>query len=142
MATDTPVSIVTADVALGTRLPSLSMQYATDMFKLGDVKTLHNDYEAARLEGLPRPVAVAPQVAALIFRMMTSCFQGGWIVGGKGSLTFRRPVWSDDFATAHGIVTGKTLEGERVRVSCDVWVERADGERAVVGTCSALCDRA
>jgi hypothetical protein len=135
-------SLVTEDVALGTRLPSLSMKYTTDMFKLGDVKTLHNDYDAARLEGLPRPVAVAPQVAALIFRMMSACFGSGWIVGGKGSLTFRRPVWSDDFASAHGKVVGKSVEGERVRIVCEVWVERSDGERAVVGTCSALCDAA
>ena len=123
---------------LGTKLPSLSMKFSTEMFKSGDVKTLHNDYDAARLEGLPRPVAVAPQVAALIFRMMTMCFGGGWIVGGKGSLTFRRPMWSDDFASAHGVITGKVMEGERVRIFCDVWVERSDGERAVVGSCSAL----
>jgi hypothetical protein len=135
-------SLVTDDIALGTRLPSLSMKYTTDMFKLGDVKTLHNDYDAARLEGLPRPVAVAPQVAALIFRMMSACFGSGWIVGGKGSLTFRRPVWSDDFASAHGKVVGKSVEGERVRIVCEVWIERSDGERAVVGTCSALCDAA
>jgi acyl dehydratase len=132
--------LVTEDIPLGTRLPSLSMKYTTDMFKLGDIKTLHNDYEAARLEGLPHPIAVAPQVAALIFRMMSACFGAGWIVGGKGSLTFRRPVWSDGFASAHGRVVGKSAEGERVRVTCDVWVERSDGERAVVGTCSALCE--
>jgi acyl dehydratase len=130
--------LLSGDVPLGTELPSFSMKFATDMFKSGDVKTLHNDYDAAKLEGLPRPVAVAPQVSALIFRMMTACFDGGWIVGGKGSLTFRRPMWSDDFACAHGVVTGKALEGDRIRVSCDVWVERSDGERAVVGTCSAL----
>jgi len=123
---------------LGTMLPSISMKFSTDMFKMGDVKTLHNDYDAAKLEGLPRPIAVAPQVAALIFRMMTTCFDSGWIVGGKGALTFRRPVWSDDFASAHGIINGKVMEGDRVRVFCDVWIERSDGERAVVGECSAL----
>jgi acyl dehydratase len=132
--------LVTADIPLGTQLPSLSMKYSTDMFKLGEVKTLHNDHETARVEGLPRAVAVAPQVSALIFRMMTECFGGGWIVGGKGSLTYRRPVWSDDFATAHAVVTDKSPEGGFVRVTCNVWVERSDGERAVVGSCSALCD--
>ena len=131
-------TLLSEHVPLGTELPSLSMKFSTDMFKSGDVKTLHNDYDAAKLEGLPRPVAVAPQVAALVFRMMTTCFGGGWIVGGKGSLTFRRPMWSDDFASAHGVVTGKMMEGDRVRIFCDVWVERSDGERAVVGTCSAL----
>lgn len=130
--------LVDADIRLGTELPKVSKRYNVEMFRLGDVKTLHNDQRAAELEGLPRPVAVAPQVAALIFRMMRMSFGDGWIVGGKGTLTFRRPVWSDDFATAHGVVVGKALEGDRVRVSCDVWIERADGERAIVGQCSAL----
>ncbi len=130
--------LITGDVALGTELPSFSLKFETEMFQLGEVKTLHNDYEAAKIEGLPRPVAVAPQVAALIFRMMTACFDAGWIVGGKGSLTFRRPMWSDDFGCARGVVVGKSVEGDRIRVTCDVWVERSDGEHAVVGTCSAL----
>jgi acyl dehydratase len=130
--------LIDRKVALGTELPSVSKKFNVDMFKLGDVKTLHNDQQAAELEGLPRPIAVAPQVAALIFRMMRMTFGEGWIVGGKGSLTFRRPVWSDDFATARGVVTGLSREGEQVRIACEVWVERGDGERAIVGTCSAL----
>jgi acyl dehydratase len=130
--------LIDENVHLGTEFPSVSKQFNVEMFKIGDVLTLHNDQKAAELEGLPRPIAVAPQVAALIFRMMRMNFGNGWIVGGKGSLTFRRPVWSDDFATARGVVTGKMIEDDRVRVICDVWVERADGERAIVGTCGAL----
>lgn len=130
--------LIDQTIALGTELPSVSKQYNVDMFKLGDVKTLHNDQQAAELEGLPRPIAVAPQVSALIFRMMRMTFGEGWIVGGKGALTFRRPVWSDDFATAHGVVTGIARDGDRVRIACDVWIERGDGEKAIVGTCSAL----
>tara|TARA_R110002124_G_scaffold104370_13_gene254369 strand:- start:23697 stop:24107 length:411 start_codon:yes stop_codon:yes gene_type:complete len=133
-------SLTNANVRLGTQLPSVSKKFNVEMFKLGDVKTLHNDQRAAELEGLPRPIAVAPQVSALIFRMMRMSFNDGWIVGGKGSLTFRRPVWSDDFATARGVVIGKALEGDRLRIACEVWVERADGERAIVGQCSALVD--
>lgn len=132
------IRLIDREVRVGTQLPSVSKQFNVDMFKLGNVRTLHNDQAAAELEGLPRPIAVAPQVSALIFRMMRMVFGDGWIVGGKGSLTFRRPVWADDFATAHGVITEKSAEGECVRVHCEVWVERADGERAIVGTCSAL----
>ena len=88
--------VIDRDVRIGTELPSVSKQFNVEMFKLGDVRTLHNDQAAAELEGLPRPMAVAPQVSALIFRMMRMMFGDGWIVGGKGSLTFRRPVWADD----------------------------------------------
>jgi len=130
--------LIDRDVRIGTELPPVSKQFSVDMFKIGNVRTLHNDQAAAELEGLPRPIAVAPQVSALIFRMMRAVFGDGWIVGGKGSLTFRRPVWANDFATAHGIVKEIAAEGGRTRVHCDVWVERADGERAIVGNCSAL----
>jgi acyl dehydratase len=130
--------LIDRDVRIGTELPAVSKQFNVDMFKLGNVRTLHNDQAAAELEGLPRPIAVAPQVSALIFRMMRMVFGDGWIVGGKGSLTFRRPVWANDFATARGVVTESIAEGDRTRIHCDVWVERSDGERAIVGTCSAL----
>jgi acyl dehydratase len=130
--------LIDRDVRIGTELPAVSKQFNVDMFKLGNVRTLHNDQAAAELEGLPRPIAVAPQVSALIFRMMRMVFGDGWIVGGKGSLTFRRPIWANDFATARGVVKESTVEGDRTRIHCDVWVERSDGERAIVGTCSAL----
>jgi acyl dehydratase len=130
--------LIDRDVRVGTELPAVSKQFNVDMFKLGNVRTLHNDQAAAELEGLPRPIAVAPQVSALIFRMMRMVFGDGWIVGGKGSLTFRRPVWANDFATARAVVTESTVEGDRTRIHCDVWVERGDGEHAIVGTCSAL----
>lgn len=66
----------------------------------------------------------------------------GWIVGGRNALTFRRPVGVYEFCVARGVVQSKTLEGDRhMRVSCEVWVETEQGEKAIVGTCSALVER-
>ncbi len=132
------MAIIGKDTPVGTELPLFARRFRNEMFAMGDIKTIHNDDAAAQREGLPRAVAVGPQVAALIFRMMRSCFEEGWIVGGRVALTFRRPVWSNDFATAHGVIKDKEVEGDKVRVVCDVWIERGDGEKAIVGTCSAL----
>ena len=132
------MAIITKENPVGTALPVFARRFRNEMFVMGDVKTIHNDDEAAQREGLPRAVAVGPQVAALIFRMMRTCFEEGWIAGGKMALTFRRPVWSNDFATARGVITAKEDEGDQTRMVCDVWIERADGEKAIVGTCSAL----
>ncbi len=132
------MAIVRRDTPVGTELPVFARRFRPEMFAAGGARTIHNDDAAARREGLPRAVAVGPQVAALIFRMMRSCFEEGWIVGGRAALTFRRPVWSHDFATARGTIREKEAEGSKVRVVCDVWVERTDGEKAIVGTCSAL----
>ena len=132
---------LTKNVPIGTVLPGEFRQFNVAMFAQGGARTLHNDQKAAEMEGLPRPIAVGTQVAGLIFRMMRNCFEAGWIVGGRASLTFRRPVWSDDRATAHGIVIAKEAADGDIRIVCDVWVERGDGEKTIVGQCSGLVPR-
>jgi len=135
------VVFLTSETPLGFELPPVSKQLSVEMFKSSGEKTIHNDQTAAQREGLPAPVAVGPQVAALIFRMMRSYFEEGWFKGGKGSLTFRRPIFSADFATAKGIVKEKHLEGDKVRLVCEVWVQNQEGIKAIVGTCSGLVPR-
>ena len=97
------MAIITAETPIGYELPSLARRFNISMFAAGGMKTIHNDEEAARAEGLVGPIAVGPQVAALIFRMMGLCFGAGWIVGGRNALTFRRPVGVYDFCVAGGV---------------------------------------
>lgn len=118
-------------------LPSVSRQYSLQDFVRGDEKTIHTDVEAAQREGLKGPVAIGPQVAALVFRQLRQAFGRGWVDGGRCSLTFRRQVPVDAFCTARGRVTGVERDGTEVRVTCDVWVEDASGERVIVGGASA-----
>lgn len=136
------MAIITAQTPIGYELPPVARRFDISMFAAGGAKTIHNDEEAARAEGLEGPIAVGPQVAALIFRMMRLCFGAGWIVGGRNSLTFRRPVGVSNFCVARGVVQAKMPEDDRhLRVSCDVWVESEHGEKAIVGRCSALVAR-
>ena len=103
---------------------------------------IHNDDDAARAEGLEGPVAVGPQVAALIFRMMGMCFEEGWIIGGRNAITFRRPVGVNDYCVARGVVRSKEDAGDnKVRVECEVWIETEKGDKAIVGTCSGLVQK-
>ena len=125
---------------IGFELPPVAKKLDIEMFKTGDTKTIHNDHEAAAREGLPAPLAVGPQVAALIFRMMRSCFEEGWIKGGKASISFKKPIFCYDFVTAKGIVKEKYVENDKVRLVCEVWVENQNGTKGIVGTCSGLVD--
>ena len=118
----------------------MSKQLSIEMFKSGDVKTIHNDQAAAEREGLPAPIAVGPQTAALIFKMMSLTFAEGWYEGGKASVTFRRPIFCHEFITAKGVIKEKLPEGDKTRLVCEVWIEKLDGTKAVVGTCSGLVD--
>jgi acyl dehydratase len=130
--------VVTKMMNVGYELPFVSRKWTIDIFKRGDEKTIHNDYEAAAREGLPAPIAVGPTVAALIFRMMMLSFEDGWIRGGKVSIVFRRPIFIDDYTTAKGVVKEVIEEGLTLRYVCDVWIENQKGKKIIVGTASAL----
>lgn len=135
------MTTATFNIELNETLPPLSLRLTKEMFAAGGVRTIHNDDEAARREGLPGAIAVGPQVASLIFRMMRGAFGRGWVDAGKVALKFRRPISSDGFVTARGRIVGKRLEGSAIRVECEVWVETLDGTRAVAGSASALVPR-
>jgi acyl dehydratase len=131
--------MIDADMPIGTQLPSVSTTFSIEMFAGGGVKTIHNDREAAEREGLSAPIAVGPQVAALIFRMMRENLREGWITGGRCALTFRRPTPVDQRAVAHGVLKSKVAEGaDQLRVEFDVWVQLPDGEKTIVGSASGL----
>ena len=123
---------------VGSELPEFACQFTPAHFRRADETTIHTDMEAAQREGLPAPVATGPQVAALIFRQLRTCFGVGWIEGGRCELTFRRPVYVTDFCVARGIVKRREEAGESVRLHCDVWIENQTGDKVIVGTASAV----
>ena len=130
--------VITPSVVAGHVLPAVSRKFRLEDFKRGNEKTIHTDHEAAAKEGLPAPVAIGPQVAALTFRQMRLCFGMGWMVGGRHDLTFRKPVFVTDFCVARGVVTKTEREGDRLRVHCDVWIENQNQDKVIAGTASAL----
>lgn len=132
------MSVLDRNVAAGYELPTVAKKFRLEDFKRADEKTIHTDYEAAAKEGLPAPVAIGPQVAALTFRQLRLCFGRGWIVGGRHDLTFRKPVFVTDFCVARGVVTKTEQEGGKLRVHCDVWVENQKKDEVIVGTASGL----
>ncbi len=132
------MTVIATKLAIGDDLPTVSKKFRLEDFKRGDERTIHTDYEAAAKEGLPAPVAIGPQVAALIFRQLRLCFGTGWVIGGRHDLTFRKPVFVTDFCVARGTVTKTENEGDKVRVHCDVWVENQKKDKVIVGTASGL----
>jgi acyl dehydratase len=133
--------VLDQNVAAGTPLPTISKKFRLEDFKRGQEKTIHTDYEAAAKEGLPAPVAIGPQVAALTFRQLRLCFGQGWLVGGRYDLTFRKPVFVTDFCVARGKVARTESEGESLRVHCEVWIENQKGDKVIAGTASGLVAR-
>jgi len=70
--------------------------------------------------------------------VMLDHFEDGFLEGGKMSLKLTNVLWVDETVTAHARVREEHPEGTRTRVSCDVWVEKEDGTRVLIGDASAL----
>jgi hypothetical protein len=47
-------------------------------------------------------------------------------------------LWAEEMTGAKGRVIARTPEGSRTRTEVEVWTEKADGTKTIVGTASAI----
>ncbi|MEN8182766.1 MAG: MaoC family dehydratase [Myxococcota bacterium] len=104
----------------------------------GPGRNYHTDREAARQLGFPNIVVQGMMSTCFVSQVMQDAFGSGWLAGGKASLKLVNVLWVDESVTAYGKIREETQEGTRRRVHCDVWVEKDDGTRVLVGSASAL----
>lgn len=138
------------DTPVGAALPPNSLYFSAakflkrqQMYFTGTNPTLHVSDEAARQEGLPAPVASAPDIIAMCHQSAMDFFGAGWIRGGQADLTAARPTFMHEYLTAGGQVTAREeLPGGAVRLVCDAWVQNQKGEKKVVGTVSGIVSAA
>jgi acyl dehydratase len=105
-------------------------------------RNIHSDEEAARREGLEGAVASAPQIIALIMRMMAQSFGSAWMFGGAIDVKMIKPLLVDKMVTTWGEVSSIVDETDEsgdayVRAICEVRAELLDGVPVMVGTASA-----
>jgi acyl dehydratase len=104
----------------------------------GPHKSYHTDQEMARALGFPDVVVQGMMSVCFISEIMTSNFGAGWFCGGKLNVNLVNVVWPNDQLTVRGKIRETTPEGSKTRVTCDVWCEKPDGVKTVVGSASAL----
>lgn len=98
----------------------------------------HTDEEQAKKLGFPRIVVQGMMSTCLVSRMMQARFGEGWLCGGRMSVKLTNVVWCDETVSVRGRVRESQPEGTRERIHCDVWVDKPDGSRALLGTASAV----
>jgi acyl dehydratase len=104
----------------------------------GPHRSYHTDQEMARALGFPDIVVQGMLSVCFISEIMTRNFGAGWLCGGKLNVSLVNVVWPNDRLAVRGKVREEVPEGAKTRVHCDVWCEKPDGVKTIVGTASAL----
>jgi acyl dehydratase len=98
----------------------------------------HTDRISARALGFPDIVVQGMLPICFVSELLTRDFRAGWLAGGKMDVRLVNVLWADETVSAHADVREEVPEADRVRVHMDVWVEKADGTKVIVGQASAL----
>jgi acyl dehydratase len=104
----------------------------------GPHRSYHTDREMAQAFGFPDIVVQGMMPVCFLSEIMTRSFGPGWFCGGKLNVNLVNVVWVNDRLTVRGKVREKIPEGSKTRVVVDVWCDKPDGVKAVVGTATAL----
>jgi len=104
----------------------------------GPHKSYHTDQEMARALGFPDIVVQGMMSVCFVSEIMTRNFGAGWFCGGKLNVSLVNVVWPNDRLAVRGKIREEVPEGAKTRVHCDVWCEKPDGVKTIVGTASAL----
>ena len=105
----------------------------------GPGKNYHTDAEAAKKLGFPDIVVQGMMPICFLSELMTRHFGEGWFAGGRMSVNLVNVLWGGDGAAAcRGVVREFTTEGPRRRAHCELWTEKPDGTKVIVGRASAI----
>ena len=131
----------TAEIEVGQELPTLEktiQQRQIDCYSGVRPNSIHTDPEWARKKGFRAPLAQAMMSTAYVSQLMVQYCGEGFVKGGKMSVAFIKPVVVGDTLTVHGCVKSREKEGDRTRVTVEVWCENQDGVKTMVGTASGF----
>lgn len=98
----------------------------------------HTNREAAQALGFPDIVVQGMMPLCFLSGMLTHEFAEGWQRGGKMAVSLVNVVWCGDTIISRGKIREERPEGRRTRIELDVWCEKADGTKVVVGTASVV----
>lgn len=104
----------------------------------GPMENYHNNREMARALGFPDVVVQGMMTLCFLSGLLTRELGLGWYHGGQMSVSLVNVVWGGDTVQARAKVGEESAEGSKTRLHLDVWCEKEDGTKVVVGTASGI----
>jgi len=124
----------------GPELPAVEKTITIEMCQAfsGPHRSYHTDREMAQAMGFPDIVVQGMMSVCFLSELMTRSFGPGWFCGGKLSVNLVNVVWPSDRLSVRGRVREEVPEGPKTRIHVDIWCEKPDGVKTIVGTASGL----
>ena len=104
----------------------------------GPARNYHNDKQKAVELGFPEIVVQGMLSVCMVAEMMTQRFGLGFLYGGRMDLRLVNVVWGNDVTGPKGLIVETHPEGKRTRAEVEVWCDKSDGTKTIVGSASAL----
>jgi 3-hydroxybutyryl-CoA dehydratase len=126
---------------VGAELPTLEKtisQRQIDCYSGVRPNSIHTDVEWARKKGFKAPLAQALMSTAYVAQLMVDFAGVGFVKGGKIAVSFIKPVVVGDTLTVRGTIKSRAREGDKTRVTVEIWCENQDGVKTMVGTASGF----
>jgi len=104
----------------------------------GPAKNYHNDVEEAKKLGFPDIVVQGMMPLCFVADMLAQRFGEGLYRGGRMDIRLVNVLWNGDRVRSRGVVREIVSEGSARRAQMQVWCEKEDGTKVVIGDASAL----
>jgi acyl dehydratase len=131
------------DTRVGQELEPITKRVTLDKSRIYQgwpaTRNRHTDYAAAQATGLREPNINGGQTAEYLGELFMKFFGPGF-VGGSLSVKFIGFVSIEDVVTVRGVVTDKTADDGRVKLTVDLWAENQEGTRILAGTATGYAD--
>jgi len=136
-----------SQVSVGQQIPSLVKKAEIVGYKLPDIfnissleKSGKRTLEKSRKMGVDsihvKEVFGGPYLLQFLSQMITKWLPNirGWIEGGELDVKFTSAVTPGEMVTCKGKVVEKKCEDGTKILFCDIWVEKQNGEKVVIGS--------
>jgi hypothetical protein len=100
----------------------------------------HTNREAARALGFPDIVVQGMLPICFVSELLTREFGRGWLAGGKMDVRLVNVLWAGETVRACAEVTDEIPVAGTTRTFLDVWVEKDDGTKVIVGQAASAAE--